>query len=58
MYDEFSLSRLLEKHGFADIKRETSFTSRMPEWTKYELDVKNGEVYDPYALIMEGIKNK
>ncbi len=56
MYDRFSLKMLLEKCGFKQIKIESPFESSIPDWSVYELDVKNGLVYDPNSLFIEGMK--
>ena len=56
MYDRYSLGRLLKDCGFRDIKPKTPFDSDIPEWGKYELDIKNGQIYDPTSLFMEAKK--
>jgi predicted SAM-dependent methyltransferase len=56
MYDRYSLSRLLLEVGFRDIKIKNSFESDIPEWTLYELDVKDGMEYTPKGLFIEAIK--
>ena len=56
MYDRYSLSRLLRKNGFEDIEIKTPYESNIPQWDKYELDVKDGIVIHPHSLIMEAIK--
>jgi predicted SAM-dependent methyltransferase len=56
MYDRFSLSRLLARAGFARIEVKTPFESGIPRWAEYELDVKDGIVFDPTSLFMEGFK--
>jgi len=56
MYDQYSLSRLLGEIGFKNIEVKTAFQSNIPQWDKYELDVKNGEVFDPTSLFMEAKK--
>jgi predicted SAM-dependent methyltransferase len=58
MYDRFSLSRLLREVGFEQIEVKTPHESNIPQWNKYELDVKNGAVFDPTSLFMEAIKPK
>lgn len=58
MYDRFSLSRLLKISGFVDIEIQTPYISNIPQWSKWELDVKDGKVYDPTSLFMEGRKPK
>lgn len=56
MYDRFSLKMLLEKSGFKQIAVKSPFESNIPDWAEYELDVKNGLVYDPTSLFIEGRK--
>jgi predicted SAM-dependent methyltransferase len=56
MYDRFSLSRLLRNTGFDEIKRMNPFESDIPEWSAFELDVRNGAVFDPTSLFMEARK--
>lgn len=56
MYDRFSLKILLEKSGFKQIEVKSPFESNIPDWSVYELDVKNGLVYDPTSLFIEGRK--
>jgi predicted SAM-dependent methyltransferase len=58
MYDRYSLSQLLKSCGFIDIVKKNPIESDIPNWSKYELDVKNGIVYDPASLFMEAKKNK
>jgi len=56
MYDRFSLSRLLREIGFEDIEVKSPHKSNIPQWDKYELDVKDGAVFDPTSLFMEARK--
>jgi predicted SAM-dependent methyltransferase len=56
MYDRFSLSTLLTQVGFRDIARLDAFTSAIPAWSRFELDVKDGAVFDPASLFMEARK--
>ncbi len=56
MYDRYSLARLLENCRFRDVKIKTPFDSDIPEWNKYELDVKNGQINDPTSLFVEARK--
>lgn len=58
MYDRFSLSRLLREVGFEDVEVKTPYESSIPDWDKYELDVKNDAVFDPTSLFMEAVKKK
>lgn len=56
MYDRYSLSRLLKKVGFMDVKIKNAFESDIPNWNLYELDVKDGLAYDAHSLFMEAKK--
>ena len=57
MYDRFSLSRLLTKVGFVDIKVCQANESRIPNFNSYYLDVlPDGRVRKSDSLFMEGIK--
>jgi len=56
MYDRFSLARLLKESGFVNISVKNPFESDIPKWGEYELDVKDGSVYDPTSLFMEAKK--
>ncbi len=56
MYDRFSLSRLLKKVGFEDIKIKNPFESEIPNWSDYELDVEKGNVLDQTSLFIEAKK--
>ncbi|MBN2858622.1 MAG: methyltransferase domain-containing protein [Candidatus Delongbacteria bacterium] len=56
MYDRYSLSVMLKETGFKDVKVKDPFSSSIPNWENYELDVKEGRVFDPSALFMEAVK--
>lgn len=56
MYDRFSLSRLLLSCGFVDIQHLDAHNSSIFNFEAYELDVKDGEVFDPNSLFMEAKK--
>ena len=56
MYDRFSLTRLLQESGFRNISLKTSFSSNIPNFDSYELDVKDGVAFGPTSLFIEGIK--
>lgn len=56
MYDRFSLTRLLLEVGFVDVRRLDAHNSSIPDFGKYELDVKDGEVFDPKYLFIEARK--
>jgi len=56
MYDRYSLSRLLKECGFVNISIKNPVESNIPKWNEYELDVKDGLIYDPTSLYMEARK--
>ncbi|MGI0482343.1 CmcI family methyltransferase [Geminocystis sp. CENA526] len=57
MYDRFSLSRLLAKVGFVDIKICQANESCIPNFNSYYLDVlPDGRVRKSDSLFMEGMK--
>ncbi|MBS1781872.1 MAG: methyltransferase domain-containing protein [Bacteroidetes bacterium] len=56
MYDRYSLSKLLRECGFGDISIKTAFQSEIPNWERYELDVKDNKILDPTSLFMEAKK--
>ncbi len=53
MYDRFSLCRLLSSAGFESIAVVGPSTSRIPDWGKWELDVKGGHAFDPTSLFVK-----
>jgi predicted SAM-dependent methyltransferase len=54
MYDEISLTRLLQDSGFLEIWRTNPFHGSVPDWEKYKsLDVQDGAVRKPDSLFME-----
>lgn len=56
LYDRYSLGALLCESGFRDTKIMNPHLSDIPDWDRYQLDVKNGEVFDPTSLFMEARK--
>jgi predicted SAM-dependent methyltransferase len=56
MYDRYSLSKLLKDCDFEDISIKNPFESDIPDWSKYELDVKDGLAFDPTSLFIEAKK--
>jgi predicted SAM-dependent methyltransferase len=56
MYDRFSLSRLLGSIGFTKPNIFDPYRSEITDWSKYELDVKDGYAYDPKSLFIEARK--
>jgi hypothetical protein len=57
MYDRFSLGRLLTNAGFEDIQITSPLKSIIPDWNRYALDAKDGEIHAPTALYVEAIKH-
>lgn len=57
MYDRFSLQRLLEQSGFAEVIQRTATESYVPHWASFHLDTEpDGSIYKPDSLFMEAIK--
>jgi SAM-dependent methyltransferase len=56
MYDRFSLKRLLEQTGFTDVRVCSADESRIPRFTDYELDVRDGRPRKPDSIYLEGLK--
>lgn len=57
MYDRYSLARLLSLTGFRDPQLQDAKTSRIPNWTNFNLDtLPDGQVIKPDLLFMEAIK--
>jgi predicted SAM-dependent methyltransferase len=58
MYDYYSLSLLLQKCGFGQIKKQTASESYILNWTSFNLDTESdGSVYKPDSLFIEAIKS-
>lgn len=57
MYDEYSLKKLLIKGGFEDIQIMNASDSKIRNWVRYELDIKNGIIHKPNSLFMEAFKS-
>jgi hypothetical protein len=53
MYDRYSLARLLSEAGFLNVRQVDAHSSAIPDWAAYELDVRDGAVFDPTSLFME-----
>ncbi|MGK7931026.1 MAG: methyltransferase domain-containing protein [Microcystaceae cyanobacterium] len=56
MYDPFSLTRVLEKNGFREIKTCHADESLIPYFNDYQLDAIDRRIRKPDSLFMEGIK--
>ena len=56
MYDRYSLTRLLEQVGFADVRICEASESRIPAFDSYSLDSINNVIRKPDSLFIEGSK--
>jgi predicted SAM-dependent methyltransferase len=56
LYDRYSLSKLLESHGFKNIHICRPDESAIPDFINYSLDVINGVVRKPDSIFIEGVK--
>jgi SAM-dependent methyltransferase len=56
MYDQCSIKRLLLSHGFADVQICQADQSRIPDFSKYELDIVDGAIRKPDSLFVEAIR--
>jgi len=56
MHDIYSLSRLLRESGFTSITRVDPYTSAIPDWGMFELDVIKGVPDGPLSLYVEAKK--
>jgi hypothetical protein len=57
MYDEHSLSLLLNQAGFSHLAKFDAFTSSIEDWKRFCLDTQpDGSVYKPDSLYMEAVK--
>lgn len=56
MYDRYSLSELMKKYKFTDIKVVKYNESAIPNWSSFGLDEVDGKVRKPDSLFMEARK--
>lgn len=56
MYDRYSLSELLKRVGFTEVKVCNAFESEIKNWESYQLDVIDGTVRKPDSLFIEAKK--
>jgi hypothetical protein len=56
MYDRHSLSLLLQRHNIGLVQCMDAFTSRIPDFSVYGLDVINGKPRKPDSIYVEGVK--
>jgi predicted SAM-dependent methyltransferase len=57
MYDKYSLRKLLTANGFGQFEVMTAFTSKLPEWSAYQLDGMEDKIRKPDSLFIEAIRN-
>lgn len=57
LYDRYSLKRLLAQAGFKEVQVCDEHSSRIKDWSKFDLDVDpDGTIYKPGSLYMEAVK--
>jgi hypothetical protein len=57
MYDRYSLARLMESAGMCDVQTMGPGESRVPGWSKYNLDTEpDGSVYKPDSMYIEATR--
>ncbi len=56
MYDEYSLTRLLEDCGFVNVRKMKPNESEIEKWAEYSLEVNGENEYKPNSLYIEGVK--
>lgn len=56
MYDRYSLQRLLKSVGFREIRIVSAKKSSISNWENFELDIKDGHVFDPTSIFVEAKK--
>ncbi|WP_373540794.1 methyltransferase domain-containing protein [Chamaesiphon sp.] len=56
MYDRYSMQRLLEQAGFANVRICQAEESRISDFNKYELDTFKGSIRKPDSLFIEAVK--
>lgn len=56
MYDRFSLVRALHRAAFANVQRRSAGESAIPEFAKFQLELRQGKPRKPDSLYVEGIK--
>lgn len=56
MYDRYSLMQLMEDFGIREIRVLSAFESAIPKWNEFELESKDGVVFKPDSLFVEGKK--
>lgn len=53
LHDFYSISKLLNNAGFINIKRQDPYTSSIPNWNRYGLDIIENKVDAPFSLYVE-----
>jgi predicted SAM-dependent methyltransferase len=56
MYDRYSLRLLLQRHDICLVQGMDAFTSGIPDFSVYGLDVVDGEPRKPDSIYVEGVK--
>jgi predicted SAM-dependent methyltransferase len=56
MYDRYSLTELLKKVGFKDVKVVKADESSVKDWNVFQLDMSNGKIRKPDSLFIEAVK--
>lgn len=56
MYDSYSLKRAMELAGFAEMQACSAGSSGIPDFARYELEVRDGQPRKPDSLYLEGRK--
>ena len=56
MYDRFSVARLLNNAGFEHIGIVSAYESSFEDFSRYNLDIKNGKIVKADSLFVEAIK--
>jgi hypothetical protein len=55
IYDHFGLHRAMLRAGFRTIYRQTATTSLIPDFSRYGLDIVNGQERRPNSVYLEGV---
>lgn len=57
LYDHCELRQILSKAGFQDLARQTTGTSTIRQWPRFNLETdRSGKVYYEHSLFMEGVR--
>lgn len=58
MYDRYSLKRAMELAGFAEMQACSAGSSGIPDFARYELEVRDGRPRKPDSLYLEGRRSR